>query len=124
VEQKVSLLDKLNAKLKMQQETGTSSPCSSATTALAASMRLSLNSGASQPAARIHEAKVTSGQKADEPERKEWRNRLRASPVARLMRSIGRQLPAGRRRRSVGSTVYDGSVRGLLDRLREELTSA
>jgi F-type H+-transporting ATPase subunit delta len=110
VDQKVSFLDKLNAKLKMAQQTRNF---------IAVLIRNNRIAGLDDVIVRlrrelnqrlgISEAKVTSARKLDggtvEAQFEEDSSLLGGAVV------------------QVGSTVYDGSVRGRLDRLREELTA-
>ena len=125
VEQKVSLLDKLNAKLKMQHETRNF---------IAVLIRNDRIGGLDEVLTEfrrevnrrlgIHEAKVTSARRLDEPERRELEQqiaRLTGGTVEARYEEDSSLL--GGAVVQVGSTVYDGSVRGRLDRLREELTS-
>ena len=126
VEQKVSLLDKLNAKLQMSQQ---------ARNLIAVLIRNDRIAGLDDVLAELRrtinqrlniaEAKVTSARRLDETER-----RALEKQIAEL---TGGQVDAHYEEDSsliggavvqVGSTVYDGSVRGRLDRLREELTAS
>ncbi|MGB6133324.1 MAG: ATP synthase F1 subunit delta [Acidobacteriaceae bacterium] len=126
VEQKVEFLDKLNAKLKMAQQTRNF---------LAVLIRNGRMAGFDEVDAEfgreinrrlgISEAKVVSARPLDETERRE----LEAG-IARLTGGkveaeyeVDRSLIGGVMVQA-GSTVYDGSVRGRLDRLREELSAS
>ena len=125
VEQKVSLLDKLNAKLKMQHETRNF---------IAVLIRNDRIGGLDEVLTEfrrevnrrlgIHEAKVTSARRLDELERRELEQQI-ASLTGGTVEARYEEDSSllGGAVVQVGSTVYDGSVRGRLDRLREELTS-
>lgn len=125
VEQKVELLDKLNAKLLMAPTTRNF---------IAVLIRNRRIAGFEEVAAEfgrevnqrlgIHEAIVTSARPLDDGERRELE--------ANIARLTGGQVEAqftvdnsliGGVVVQAGSTVYDGSVRGRLDRLRHELTA-
>jgi F-type H+-transporting ATPase subunit delta len=126
VEQKVALLDKLNAKLQMSQ------PVRNLVAVLIRNDRIGGLDDVQSEIGReinqrlnISEAKVISARKLDETER-----RALEKQIAEL---TGGQVDAQYEEDSsliggavvqVGSTVYDGSVRGRLDRLREELTAS
>lgn len=126
VDQKVALLDKLNAKLQMAQPTRNF---------IAVLIRNNRIAGFEEVAAEfgrevnqrlgIQEARVTSARPLDENERRELE--------ADIARRTGGQVEAsyqvdksliGGVVVQAGSTVYDGSVRGRLDRLRQELTAS
>jgi F-type H+-transporting ATPase subunit delta len=126
VEQKVGLLDKLNAKLQMSQQTRNFVAVLIRNDRIAglddvvAELRREINRRLN-----ISQAKVISARRLDEPERRELEKQ-----IAEL---TGGQVEAQYEEDSsliggavvqVGSTVYDGSVRGRLDRLREELTAS
>lgn len=126
VEQKVALLDKLNAKLRMSQQSRNFVAVLIRNNRIAglddvlAEVRREINQRLN-----ISEAKVTSARKLDEQERRQLEKQ-----IAEL---TGGQVDAHYEEDSsliggavvqVGSTVYDGSVRGRLDRLREELTAS
>ncbi|MGA8531162.1 MAG: ATP synthase F1 subunit delta [Acidobacteriaceae bacterium] len=126
VEQKVALLDKLNEKLQMSQQTRNFVAVLIRNNRIAglddvlAEVRREINQRLN-----ISEAKVTSARKLDEQERRQLEKQ-----IAEL---TGGQVDAHYEEDSsliggavvqVGSTVYDGSVRGRLDRLREELTAS
>ena len=125
VDQKVSVLDKMNAKLQMGQQVRNF---------IAVLIRNRRIGGFEEMAAEfgrevnrrlgIQEAKVTSARPLDDGERKDLE-----ADIARL---TGKQVEAhysvdkgliGGVVVQAGSTVYDGSVRGRLNRLREELTA-
>lgn len=126
VEQKVELLDKLNAKLRMAQPTRNF---------LAVLIRNGRMAGFEEVAAEfaremnqrlgIQQATITSARPLDAGERRELE--------ANIARLTGGQVEAqylvnndliGGVVVQAGSTVYDGSVRGRLDRLRQELTAS
>lgn len=126
IEQKVEFLDKLNAKLKMAQQTRNF---------LAVLIRNGRMAGFDEVDAEfgreinrrlgISEARVVSARPLDETERRE----LEAG-IARLtggkieaQYEVDRSLIGGVVVQA-GSTVYDGSVRGRLDRLRQELSAS
>jgi F-type H+-transporting ATPase subunit delta len=125
VDQKVALLDKLNAKLKMAQQTRNF---------IAVLIRNDRIVGLDDVLAEfrreinrrlgISEAKVISARKLDDQERKELESQiaeLTGGTVEAQFEEDSALL--GGAVVQVGSTVYDGSVRGRLDRLREELTA-
>jgi F-type H+-transporting ATPase subunit delta len=125
VEQRVALLDKLNAKLKMAPQTRNF---------IAVLIRNDRIAGFDEVMAEfrreinrrlgISEAKVVSARKLDEQERKELEKdiaELTGGTVEAHFEEDSSLL--GGAVVQVGSTVYDGSVRGRLDRLREELTA-
>lgn len=124
-EQKVELLDKLNAKLQMAPTTRNF---------IAVMIRNGRMAGFEDVVAEfgrevnrrlgIQEAKVTSARPLEAEERRELE--------AGLARMTGNQVEAqylvdnsliGGVVVQAGSTVYDGSVRGRLDRLKQELTA-
>lgn len=126
IEQKVEFLDKLNAKLKMAQQTRNF---------LAVLIRNGRMAGFDEVDAEfgreinrrlgISEARVVSARPLDETERRD----LEAG-IARLtggkieaQYEVDRSLIGGVVVQA-GSTVYDGSVRGRLDRLRQELSAS
>ncbi len=125
VDQKVSLLDKLNTKLKMAQETRNF---------IAVLIRNDRIAGLDEVLAEfrrevnqrlgIHEAKVVSARKLDEAERKELELQIAGLTGGTVEAQFEEDSSLlGGAVVQVGSTVYDGSVRGRLDRLREELTA-
>jgi F-type H+-transporting ATPase subunit delta len=125
VDQKVALLDKLNAKLKMTQQTRNFIAVLIRNDRIAglddvlSEFRRDVNQRLG-----ISEAKVVSARKLDEQERKELERRiaeLTGGTVEARFEEDSSLL--GGAVVQVGSTVYDGSVRGRLDRLREELTA-
>jgi F-type H+-transporting ATPase subunit delta len=125
VDQKVSFLDKLNAKLKMAQQTRNF---------IAVLIRNNRIAGLDDVIVRlrrelnqrlgISEAKVTSARKLDDQERKELEQQIAALTGGTVEAQFEEDSSLlGGAVVQVGSTVYDGSVRGRLDRLREELTA-
>ena len=125
LEQKVELLDKLNAQLKMSQQ---------ARNFIAVLIRHDRIAGWDDVLAEfrrevnrrlgISEAKVISARKLDERERRELEaeiGRLTGGTVEAQFEEDSALI--GGAVVQVGSTVYDGSVRGRFDRLREELTA-
>jgi F-type H+-transporting ATPase subunit delta len=125
VDQKVSFLDKLNAKLKMAQQTRNF---------IAVLIRNNRIAGLDDVIVRlrrelnqrlgISEAKVTSARKLDDQERKELEQQIAALTGGTVEAQFEEDSSVlGGAVVQVGSTVYDGSVRGRLDRLREELTA-
>jgi F-type H+-transporting ATPase subunit delta len=126
VEQKVAFLDKLNATLKMSKETRNF---------VAVLIRNDRIGGLDEVVAEfrrevnqrlgIHEAKVISARKLDDTERRDLEKQianLTGGTVEAQFEEDSSLL--GGAVVQVGSTVYDGSVRGRLDRLREELTTS
>lgn len=126
VEQKVALLDKLNANLHMSQQARNFVAVLIRNDRIAglddvlAELRREINQRLN-----ISEAKVVSARRLDESER-----RVLEKQIADL---TGGEVDAKYEEDSslmggavvqVGSAVYDGSVRGRLDRLREELTAS
>ncbi len=126
LEQRIGLLDKLNAKLKMAQTTRNFIAVLIRNDRIAgfddvvAELRREINQRLG-----ISEAKVTSARKLEPKERKDLE--------AQIAELTGGTVEAHFEEDSallggvvvqVGSTVYDGSVRGRLDRLREELTAS
>jgi F-type H+-transporting ATPase subunit delta len=125
VDQKVALLDKLNAKLKMAQQTRNFIAVLIRNDRIVglddvlAEFRREINQRLG-----ISEAKVISARKLDDQERKELESQiaeLTGGTVEAQFEEDSALL--GGAVVQVGSTVYDGSVRGRLDRLREELTA-
>jgi F-type H+-transporting ATPase subunit delta len=126
VEQKVELLDKLNAKLGMAQETRNF---------IAVMIRHNRMAGFEEVVVEfrrelnrrlgIHEAKVTSARSLDEAERRELEKQIAGLTGGQVEAQYDVD-PAllGGVVVQTGSTVYDGSVRGRLDRLREELVGS
>jgi F-type H+-transporting ATPase subunit delta len=125
VEQKVSFLDKLNAKLGMAQQTRNF---------IAVLIRNDRMAGFDDVVAEfgreinrrlgIMQAKVTSARTLDEQERRDLEAQIAGLTGGRVEAEFeeDRSLIGGVIVQ-VGSTVYDGSVRGRLDRLREELSA-
>jgi F-type H+-transporting ATPase subunit delta len=125
VEQKVALLDKLNAKLNMAHETrnfiavlirnGRIVGVDEVVTDFRREVNQKLG---------IHEAKVISARKLDEPERRDLEQQIAGLTGGTVEAQYEEDSSLlGGAVVQVGSTVYDGSVRGRLDRLREELIS-
>ena len=125
VEQKVALLDKLNAKLQMAQETRNF---------VAVLIRNDRIGGLDEVLAEfrreinqrlgIHEAKVISARKLDDAERKDLEKQIAGITGGTVEAQYEEDSSLlGGAVVQVGSTVYDGSVRGRLNRLREELTT-
>ena len=126
LEQKIGLLDKLNAKLKMAQTTRNfvavlvRNDRIAGFDDVAAELRREINQRLG-----ISEAKVISARKLDEKQRKDLEKQiaeLTGGTVEAQFEEDSALL--GGAVVQVGSTVYDGSVRGRLDRLREELTAS
>jgi F-type H+-transporting ATPase subunit delta len=125
VDQKVAFLDKLNAKLKMAQQTRNFVAVLIRNNRIAGlddvivHLRRELNQRLG-----ISEAKVTSARKLDEQERRELEQQIAALTGGTVEAQFEEDSSLlGGAVVQVGSTVYDGSVRGRLDRLREELTA-
>lgn len=125
IEQRVALLDKLNARLKMSQQTRNF---------IAVLIRNDRIFGLDDVIAEfrrevnqrlgISEAKVVSARKLDEHERRELEKQIAALTGGTVEAQFEEDTSLlGGAVVQVGSTVYDGSVRGRLDRLREELTA-
>jgi len=125
VEQKVSLLDKMNAKLKMAHQTRNF---------IAVLIRHDRIGGLDEVVAEfrrevnerlgIYEAKVISARKLDEAERKELEKQIAGLTGGTVEAQFEEDSSLlGGAVVQVGSTVYDGSVRGRLNRLREELAA-
>lgn len=126
VEQKVALLDKLNAKLQMSQPTRNlvavliRNDRIAALDDVLAEVRREINQRLN-----ISEAKVISARKLDEPERRELEKQIAGLTGGEVDAQYEEDSSLiGGAVVQVGSTVYDGSVRGRLDRLREELTAS
>jgi F-type H+-transporting ATPase subunit delta len=126
LEQKIELLDKLNAKLRMAQQTRNF---------IAVLIRNNRIAGFDDVAAElrreinqrlgISEAKVISARKLDEKERRELEKQIAGLTGGTVEAQFEEDSSLlGGAVVQVGSTVYDGSVRGRLDRLREELTAS
>jgi len=125
VEQKIQLLDRLNAKLKMAPQTRNFVAVLIRNDRIVGlddvmrEFRREINQRLG-----IHEARVTSARKLDDQEKKDLEKQIAALTggiVEAQFVEDGSLL--GGAVIQVGSTVYDGSVRGRLDRLREELTA-
>jgi F-type H+-transporting ATPase subunit delta len=125
LEQKVAFLDKLNAKLRMSQQTRNfiavliRNDRIAGFDDVAAELRREINQQLG-----ISEAKVVSARKLDEKERGDLEKQiadLTGGTVEAQFEEDSSLL--GGAVVQVGSTVYDGSVRGRLNRLREELTA-
>ena len=125
VEQKVAFLDKLNERLGMAQQTRNF---------IAVLIRNGRIGGFNDVASEfrreinqrlgISEAKVTSARRLDEQERRELEEQIGALTGGRVEATYQEDSSLiGGAIVEVGSTVYDGSVRGRLQRLREELTA-
>ena len=125
VEQKVGLLDKMNAKLQMAQ------PVRNFVAVLIRNGRIA---GLDEVVAEfgrevnrrlgIQEAKVTSARPLDGDERQGLEAEIARLTGSRVeaQYAVDKSLIGGVVVQA-GSTVYDGSVRGRLDRLRQELTA-
>jgi F-type H+-transporting ATPase subunit delta len=125
IEQKVELLDKLNAKLRMSPRTRNF---------IAVLIRNDRIGGFDDVVREfrreinqrlgISEAKVVSARPLDEQERRELEQQIagRTGGAVEAHYQVDSSLIGGVVVQ-VGSTVYDGSLRGRLDRLREELTA-
>lgn len=125
-EQKVELLDKLNAKLKMSQQTRNFIAVLIRNDRIfgfdevVAEFRRELNQRLG-----ISEAKVVSARKLDAEERKELEKQIAGLTGGTVEAEFEEDSSLiGGAVVQVGSTVYDGSVRGRLERLREELTAS
>lgn len=125
IEEKVEMLDKLNAKLKMSPQTR------NFIAVLIRNDRIAGFDDVVQEFRRevnrrlgISEAKVVSARALDDQERSELEKQIaeRTGGAVEAQYQVDSSLIGGAVVQ-VGSTVYDGSVRGRLDRLREELTA-
>lgn len=126
LDDKVALLDKLNAKLQMAPQ---------ARNLIAVLIRNDRIAGLDDVLAEVRrevnqrlnisEAKVISARKLEEPERRELEKQIAGLTGGQVEAEyeVDSSLLGGAVVQ-VGSTVYDGSVRGRLDRLREELTAS
>lgn len=125
-DQKVGFLDKLNQKLQMAQQTRNF---------IAVLIRNNRIAGFDDVAAEfrreinhrlgISEAKVVSARRLDETERRDLEKQIAALTGGQVEAHFDEDSSLlGGVVVQVGSTVYDGSVRGRLDRLREELTTS
>ena len=125
VDEKVGLLDKLNEKLKMGQQERNF---------IAILIRNARIAGLDEVVAEVRrevnrrlgisEAKVISARKLDDQERKDLEKQI-AELTGGIVEAQFEEDSSllGGAVVQVGSTVYDGSVRGRLDQLREELTA-
>jgi F-type H+-transporting ATPase subunit delta len=125
IEQKVDLLDKLNAKLKMAQQTRNFIAVLIRNNRIAGlddvlrELRREVNQRLG-----ISEAKVISARPLDQQERSELEKQIAALTGGTVEAQFEEDSSLlGGAVVQVGSTVYDGSVRGRLNRLREELTA-
>ncbi|HUB20065.1 MAG TPA: ATP synthase F1 subunit delta [Acidobacteriaceae bacterium] len=125
VEDRVAFLDKLNAKLKMAQATRNFIAVLIRNDRIAGlddilgEFRREINQRLG-----IFEAKVVSARKLDEQERRDLEKQIAGLTGGTVEAQFEEDSALlGGAVVQVGSTVYDGSVRGRLDRLREELTS-
>jgi F-type H+-transporting ATPase subunit delta len=124
-DQKVAFLDKLNAKLQMAQQTRNF---------IAVLIRNNRIAGFDDVAAEfrreinqrlgISEAKVVSARRLDEAERRDLEKQIAALTGGQVEAHFEEDSSLiGGVVVQVGSTVYDGSVRGRFDGLREVLTA-
>jgi F-type H+-transporting ATPase subunit delta len=125
IEDRIDLLDKLNAKLKMAQQTRNFIAVLIRNDRIAGfddvqrELRREINQRLG-----ISEAKVISARKLDDQERKDLEKQIAALTGGTVEAQFEEDSSLlGGAVVQVGSTVYDGSVRGRLDRLREELTA-
>jgi F-type H+-transporting ATPase subunit delta len=125
VEQKVALLDKMNATLQMSREVRNFVAVLIRNNRIAglddvvAELRREINQRLG-----IHEAKVVSARKLDDGERRELEKQIAGLTGGTVEAQYEEDSSLlGGAVVQVGSTVYDGSVRGRLDRLREELSA-
>jgi F-type H+-transporting ATPase subunit delta len=123
VEQKVAVLDKLNAKLGMAQQTRNFIAVLIRNDRIAgfddvvADLRREINRRLG-----ISEAKVVSARRLDDQERRDLERQIAGLTGGQIEARFEEDSSLiGGAIVQVGSTVYDGSVRGRLDRLREEL---
>ncbi|MGC2298325.1 MAG: ATP synthase F1 subunit delta [Acidobacteriaceae bacterium] len=126
LEQKIEFLDKLNARLKMAQQTRNFVAVLIRNDRIVGlddivrELRRVINQRLG-----ISEAKVTSARKLDDQERKELEKHIAELTGGTVEAEFDEDSSLlGGAVVQVGSTVYDGSVRGRLDRLREELTAS
>jgi len=126
LDQKIAFLDKLNARLKMAPQTRNF---------IAVLIRNDRIAGFDDVAAElrreinlrlgISEAKVVSARKLDDKERNALEKQIAELTGGAVEAQFEEDAALlGGAVVQVGSTVYDGSVRGRLDRLREELTAS
>jgi F-type H+-transporting ATPase subunit delta len=124
--QKVAFLDKLNAKIGLQKELRNllavliDNGRIGAVVEVAASYRKLL-----QDQLGIRQAEIVTARELDQAEREELLAGVGKLAGARIEASfkLDKSILGGTVVR-IGSTVYDGSVRGRLDRLREALTAS
>lgn len=124
-DQKVALLDKLNAKLKMSQQTRNfiavliRNSRLSAFSEIAAEFRAEVNRRLG-----IFEATVTSARVLDSQEKSDLEKQIAKLTGGQVEAQYAEDASLiGGAIIQVGSTVYDGSVRGRLSRLHEELAA-
>jgi F-type H+-transporting ATPase subunit delta len=123
--QKITFLDKLNAKMGLQKELRNllavliNNGRIGAVAEVAAAYRKLL-----QDQLGIRQAEITTAREMDAAERTELLASVGKLAGARVEASfkLDKSILGGTVVR-IGSTVYDGSVRGRLDRLKEELTA-
>jgi F-type H+-transporting ATPase subunit delta len=125
-DEKVALLDKLNAKLGMAQQTRNfvavliRNDRIAGFDDVAAELRREINQRLG-----ISEAKVISARKLDDGERRELEKQIAGLTGGQVEAEFEEDSSLlGGAIVQVGSTVYDGSVRGRLDRLRAELVES
>ncbi|HTV14197.1 MAG TPA: ATP synthase F1 subunit delta [Acidobacteriaceae bacterium] len=123
VEQKVALLDKLNAKLGMAQTTRNFIAVLLRNDRIGgfddvmADLRREINRRLG-----VHEAKVISARRLDDQERRDLEKQIGGLTGGQVEAQFEEDSSLiGGAVVQVGSTVYDGSVRGRFDRLRQEL---
>jgi len=126
VDQKVAFLDKLNARLRMAQQTRNFIAVLIRNDRIAGfddvvnEFRREINRRLG-----ISEAKVTSARRLDEQERGQLQQQIAALTGGQVEAQFTEDPSLiGGAVVQVGSTVYDGSVRGRLERMREQLESA
>lgn len=126
VDQKVAFLDKLNAKLGMAQQTRNFIAVLIRNDRIAGfdevidEFRREINRRLG-----ISEAKVTSARRLDEQERRQLQQQIAGLTGGQVEAHFAEDPSLiGGAVVQVGSTVYDGSVRGRLERMREQLESA
>jgi F-type H+-transporting ATPase subunit delta len=117
--QKVSFLDKLNAKMGLQKELLINNDRIGAVAEVAAAYRELL-----QDQLGIRQAEITTARELDAAERESLLAGVGKLAGARIEASfkLDKSILGGTVVR-IGSTVYDGSVRGRLDRLKVSLVS-
>lgn len=122
-EQKIAFLDKLNAKLGMAEQTRNliavliRNDRIGGFDDIVASLRLEMNRRLG-----ISEAKVVSARRLDDQERRDLEKQIAGLTGGQVEAQFEEDSALiGGAIVQVGSTVYDGSVRGRLDRLRQEL---